>query len=128
MRINLPVTGREREYPRDVQLISATDPKGRITYANDAFCAVSGFPREALLGAPHNVVRHPDMPPQVFASMWRTLAAGRTWLGVVRNRCANGDHYWTDAVVAPMVQGGSVTGYESVRVRPEPEHVRRADS
>ncbi|RMD79654.1 MAG: PAS domain S-box protein, partial [Gammaproteobacteria bacterium] len=128
MRLNLPVTGREREVPPGVELVSATTAKGVITHANEAFVAVSGFAEEELLGQAHNIVRHPDMPPEAFAELWRCLKAGRPWMGIVKNRCKNGDHYWVDAYVTPLQEGERIVGHESVRVRAEPELVRRAEA
>jgi len=127
MRLNLPVTGREREVPPGTEIISATTPKGVITQVNEAFVAISGFAEDELLGQAHNIVRHPDMPPEAFAELWRCLKAGRPWMGIVKNRCKDGDHYWVDAYVTPLTEGNRVVGHESVRVRPEPEAVRRAE-
>lgn len=93
MRLNTPVTGRERDFPSAQRLISATDTRGLITYCNDEFVSVSGFEREQLLGQPHNIVRHPDMPEAVFEHMWSHLKAGKAWMGIVKNRCQNGDFY-----------------------------------
>jgi aerotaxis receptor len=126
MRLNAPVTGREREFPATQRLISATDVQGTITYCNDEFVSVSGFERDQLLGQPHNLVRHPDMPEAVFAHMWSHLKSGKAWMGIVKNRCQNGDFYWVSAYVTPILEGGRVTGYESVRVKPSADQVRRA--
>jgi aerotaxis receptor len=128
MRNNGPVTGREVSFDEHDQLISTTDINGIITHCNDAFVRVSGYRREQLIGQPHNMIRHPDMPPEVFAGMWACLKAGRHWMGVVKNRCANGDHYWVDAYVTPVREGGVVTGYESVRSKPERVLVERAEA
>lgn len=127
MKMNFPVTQRERDYAIDLELVSGTDAKGRITYANDDFVAVSGYSIEELVAAAHNIVRHPDMPPAAFQDMWDTLKTGRPWMGVVKNRCRNGDHYWVDAYVTPVFEGDRITGYESVRVRPARTLVERAD-
>ncbi|MBD9416644.1 methyl-accepting chemotaxis protein [Pseudomonas sp. PDM16] len=128
MRNNQPVTQRERTFPDQQRLISTTDLKGQITYCNQAFIDISGFAREELMRAPHNLVRHPDVPPAVFDHMWRTLKTGRPWMGVVKNRCKSGDHYWVNAYVTPMLEKGQVVGYESVRVRPTAEQVKRAEA
>ncbi|MGE8499633.1 MAG: methyl-accepting chemotaxis protein [Pseudomonas sp.] len=128
MRNNQPVTQRERTFPAQQRLISTTDAKGQITYCNEAFIEISGFSREELIRAPHNLVRHPDVPPAVFAHMWTTLKSGRPWMGIVKNRCKNGDHYWVNAYVTPMLENGQVVGYESVRVKPTTEQVRRAEA
>lgn len=127
MRQNLPVTSRERTFPAEQQLISSTDVRGIIQYCNDAFVDISGFTREELIGEPHNLVRHPDMPETVFAGMWEYLKAGKCWMGVVKNRCKNGDYYWVNAYVTPILQQGKVVGYESVRVKPTAEQVKRAE-
>ncbi len=127
MRVNQPNSGRERSFPADKHLISATDTLGNITYCNDEFAEVSGFIREELVGSPHNLVRHRDMPAAVFEHMWDYLKAGRSWMGIVKNRCKNGDHYWVSAYVTPIQENGRVVGYESVRSKPSSEQVRRAE-
>ena len=118
MRINLPVTQQSQEVPDDSPLLSTTDTTARITYANDAFISISGFTLDELIGEPHNIVRHPDMPPQAFEDMWRSLKSGQTWTALVKNRCKNGDHYWVLANASPMVRNGRLTGYISVRTKP----------
>lgn len=128
MRNNQPVTQREYEFPAGVTLMSTTDTRSHISYANAAFVAVSGFTREEILGQPHNIVRHPDMPSQAFADMWATLKAGRSWTALVKNRRKNGDHYWVRANATPVVRGGQVTGYMSVRTRPTREEIKSAES
>ncbi|AYC32659.1 PAS domain S-box protein [Pseudomonas cavernae] len=128
MRNNQPITQRERTFPAQQRLISTTDLKGQITYCNDDFVAISGFSRDELLHAPHNTVRHPDVPPAVFAHMWTTLKKGRPWMGIVKNRCKSGDHYWVNAYVTPVLENGQVVGFESVRVKPTAEQVRRAEA
>ncbi|MCH4562984.1 methyl-accepting chemotaxis protein [Halomonas sp. EGI 63088] len=127
MRDNQPVTRQEYQLEDDHFLISRTDLKGRITYANPAFAEVSGFSHDELIGAPHNLVRHPDMPPEAFANLWETLAAGESWRGLVKNRRKNGDHYWVDANVTPIVEEGEVVGYASVRVKASREAIERAE-
>ncbi|MBE0490081.1 MAG: PAS domain-containing protein [Halomonas sp.] len=127
MRDNQPVTGREYELQDEHFLISRTDLKGRITYANPAFIEVSGYRHEELIGSPHNLVRHPDMPPEAFANLWETLAQGEGWRGLVKNRRKNGDHYWVDASVTPVIEDGEVMGYASVRVKAEREQIDRAE-
>ena len=126
MKINLPVTDVERAVPAGKRLISLTDQKGIITEANDEFVAVSGFSQDELIHKSHNLVRHPDMPPAAFADLWGTLKAGKPWMGIVKNRCKNGDYYWVDAYVAPVFENESVVGYQSVRVTPAKSHVKRA--
>ncbi len=91
MRKNLPITNTERTFPAEQRLISATDTQGVIQYCNDDFVAISGFQRDEIVGQPHNLVRHPDMPEQIFTLMWNYLKAGKCWMGIVKNRCKNGD-------------------------------------
>jgi aerotaxis receptor len=128
MRVNLPVTQTERTFPASERLISTTDLNSRITYCNDAFVSLSGFTREELLGQPHNLVRHPDMPPSVFAHMWETIKLGKPWMGVVKNRSKQGDYYWVSAYVTAVYENGRIVGYESVRSVPTRDQVRRAEA
>ncbi|MEY2699632.1 MAG: hypothetical protein RIQ52_387 [Pseudomonadota bacterium] len=127
MKINLPVTQKEQFYPAHEVLVSETDTKGVIRTANTAFCKVTGFSAEELIGKSHNVVRHPDMPEELFADMWRTLKAGKQWMGIVKNRCANGDFYWVSAQVTPVYENGQLVGYRSVRKQPSREAIAAAD-
>jgi aerotaxis receptor len=128
MRLNEPVTQREYVFPDDATLMSSTDTRGRITYANAAFCTTSGFTREQLQGQPHNMVRHPDMPPEAFADMWASLKSGEPWVALVKNRRANGDHYWVQANATPVVRGGRQAGYLSVRTKPTAAEVAGAEA
>ena len=128
MRTNLPVTNREYDFPAEATLMSTTDPHSHITYANDAFVSVSGFTREEIEGNPHNMVRHPDMPPEAFADMWATLKSGEPWTAVVKNRRKNGDHYWVRANATPVMRDGRVTGYMSVRTKPSRAEIDAAEA
>jgi len=131
MRVNLPITNSEYELSDGVSLVSRTDLKGRILYANLAFIEASGFSEAELLGKPHNLVRHPDMPEEAFADLWATLKAGLPWSGVVKNRRKNGDFYWVFANVTPVHENGVTNGYLSVRTKlsraqiAEAEHLYR---
>jgi aerotaxis receptor len=127
MKTNLPVTGVERGYPADANILSTTDLKGQITYVNPQFVEISGFSEEELLGKSHNIVRHPEMPPAAFADLWATIKGGRSWMGLVKNRCKNGDHYWVQAFVTPVMENGRPVEYQSVRVKPTAEQVRQAE-
>jgi aerotaxis receptor len=118
MRNNQPVSQHEYQYPDDATLMSTTDADGYITYANDAFIDVSGFASEDIIGQPHNIVRHPDMPQQAFKDMWATLNKGIPWTALVKNRRRNGDHYWVRANVVPIIRDGKTCGYLSVRTKP----------
>ena len=125
MKNNQPVTQREVPFPPNSYLVSRTDLKGIITYANDAFVAISGFSREELIGNSHNIVRHPDMPEAAFADLWDTVKKGLPWRGLVKNRCKNGDFYWVEAFVVPIKNDGRIIGYQSVRT-PAPANRRNA--
>ncbi|MGR2737429.1 methyl-accepting chemotaxis protein [Billgrantia sp. Q4P2] len=120
MRDNQPVTQREFELNDEHMLITRTDLEGRITYANSAFVEVSGYSHEEVIGAPHNLVRHPDMPPEAFDDLWKTIKKGNAWQGVIKNRRKDGDHYWVQATVTPILEDGKCQGYTSVRTRVEP--------
>jgi len=128
VRLNLPVSPVEQRFPPEQRLISATDTASLITYCNAEFAAISGYSQAELIGQPHNLVRHPDMPEAVFEDMWRYLKAGKSWMGIVKNRCKNGDFYWVNAYVTPILVDGRLVGYESVRVCPTREQVQRAQA
>ncbi len=128
MRSNLPVSTQELLLPADATLVSTTDLKGRITYCNGPFIEVSGFSREELIGQPHNLIRHPDMPPEAFRDMWAAIQAGHPWSAMVKNRRKNGDFYWVVANVTPLMQGEQPVGYMSVRTCPTREAVRDAEA
>src|SRR5690554_2971541 len=127
MRKNLPVTQREIRIPDGMRLISTTTLKGVITYCDDDFVTISGYSRDELIGQAHNLIRHPDMPPAVFADMWEYLKAGKAWMGVVKNRAKSGDHYWVSAYATPIWENGQMVGYESVRVAATREQIARAE-
>lgn len=128
MKVNLPVSQNEIRLEPGKPIVTKTDLKGQITYANNSFVTVSGFSREELLGSSHNIVRHPDMPPEAFADLWRTLKAGMPWRGLVKNRTKAGDFYWVDAFVTPMTEHGRTIGYISVRTPPSREQVSAAEA
>lgn len=117
MRKNLPISDNEYQLTEETLIVSKTDLKGKLTYFNHQFVQASGYAEQELIGQPHNIVRHPDMPPEAFANLWDTLKAGKSWAGAVKNRRKNGDYYWVFANAAPIYEGGQVTGYMSVRTR-----------
>lgn len=123
MSSHLYVTQQNTPLDDDTTLMSTTDLHSYITHANDTFVTVSGYSLNELLAQPHNLVRHPDMPKAAFADMWYTLKQGEPWSGIVKNRCKNGDHYWVRANAVPMVRGGQVTGYMSIRTRATEEEI-----
>jgi aerotaxis receptor len=128
MRQNLPVTQREFDFPEHATLLSTTDVHSHVAYANEAFLAVSGFTAEEIMGQPHNLVRHPDMPQQAFADMWATLKAGTSWTALVKNRRKDGDHYWVRANATPVMREGRLVGYMSVRTKPTRDEVQTCEA
>lgn len=128
MRSNTPVSNVERVLHDAETIVSKTDLHGNITYVNQDFINVSGFSEDELIGAPQNIVRHPDMPVEAFADFWRTIRSGKAWTGMVKNRCKNGDHYWVLANAAPILEKKKVVGYASIRTKPSREQVQAADS
>lgn len=127
MRRNSPVTQNEYFLNDGTTLMSTTNTQSHITYANSAFIAASGYKEEHLIGEPHNVIRHPDMPPEAFADLWYTLQQGESWTGLVKNRRHNGDHYWVRANVTPVYQNDTLTGYISVRNIPSREEIEASE-
>ena len=128
MRDNGMTTGRVIEL-RDGQLIvSRADEAGRIVFANPDFVEISGFSEAELLGQPHNIIRHPDMPAEAYKDLWRTIGRGEPWTGLVKNRRKNGDHYWVRANVTPILEGGKPRGYMSVRTKPSAAEAAAAEA
>lgn len=111
----------EAELPQFKLILSRTDQKGIITYANDAFAHLSGYRAEELVGKPHSIVRHPDMPHAAFKKMWETLQAGKSWQGYVKNLRKDGGYYWVDAKIDPLYEHGQLIGYKSMRSYVPPE-------
>lgn len=127
MKNNQPVTQRERTVPPGEILVSQTDLRGVTTYANSTFVEVSGYTADELVGSSHNLVRHPDVPPRVFEAMWDTLHRGQIWHGVLKNRSKDGDHYWVDSLVMPILKEGVVSGYMSVRRQAQRKDIAAAE-
>lgn len=127
MQKNLPVTKTERFLKPREYIVSKTDLQGKILYVNRPFIEISGFTEEELIGADHNIVRHPDMPTEAFFDLWRTLKNGQPWRGMVKNRCKNGDYYWVEASANPIWEKGKIIGYMSLRACPTREQVRQAE-
>ena len=114
---------REVPYPDGRLIVSRTNLDGIITHANDAFVELSGYVREELIGAPHNILRHPDMPRAAFKDLWSTLLDGRKWHGYVKNLRKDGAHYWVYATALPNVRDCKVVGYTSVRRKPSRKRI-----
>ena len=127
MRVNEPITDREVLLPDGELLVSRTDAGGRIEFANKAFVDISGFSEQELFGAPHNIVRHPHMPKEAFADLWRTIKSGQSWEGLVKNRTKSGDFYWVRANVTPVMEDGKPSGFISIRSKPTREDVAAAE-
>ena len=127
MRDNGFTNGHEIEIRDDQIIISRSDVQGRIVFVNDQFTAISGFSEDELLGHPHNIVRHPDMPSAVFTDLWRDLKGGRPWVGVIKNRCKNGDSYWVEAHVSPIFENGVIAGYMSMRRKASRAQIQQAE-
>ena len=128
MKINMPVTQRELALKDTLKIVSKTDLEGRITFVNHDFIDVSGYSEEELIGHGQNIVRHPDMPAEAFADLWHIIKSGKPWIGIVKNRCKNGDHYWVEAVVSPISENGKISGYISVRKKASREQIEGAIS
>ncbi|MBL8705822.1 MAG: PAS domain-containing protein [Rhodospirillales bacterium] len=121
-------TGRETSFSADEIIVSKTDPRGRITYANDVFCRVALYAEHELIGQPHSIVRHPDMPRCVFKLLWDTIAQGQEVFALVKNLAKNGDHYWVLAHVTPSFDAkGQLAGYHSNRRLPDRAEVVRIE-
>lgn len=114
----------EVPYPEGKLIVSRTDPAGIITHANQSFVDMSGYTREELIGQPHHILRHPDMPAAAFQDLWDTLGRGEPWQGYVKNLRKDGSYYWVFATAIPNVREGRVIGYTSVRRKPSPTRVR----
>lgn len=127
MRKNLPITNQEIKVPINSVLISRTDTKGKISYVSQDFANISGFSEEEMLGEPHNLIRHPDVPSEIFREMWETIKNGNPWSGIIKNRAKSGDYYWVDATVTPVMSEGVISGYMSVRKKATQDQIQRAE-
>ncbi|BCN92645.1 hypothetical protein THMIRHAM_04300 [Thiomicrorhabdus immobilis] len=128
MRDNGLVTQKEFNLPKDTTIVSRTDLRGNIISANEAFIEASGFSWSELVGQPHNILRHPDVPAAVFEDFWSTLKEGKPWSQTVKNRRKNGDHYWVIANATPIFEHGEMTGYMSVRTPATREQISAAEN
>ncbi|MBS0368315.1 MAG: PAS domain-containing protein [Proteobacteria bacterium] len=122
------VTHVETPYPQGRLIVSRTDTRGIITQCNQSFVDMSGYERSELIGQPHCLLRHPDMPAAAFRDLWETVQAGRQWHGYVKNLRKDGGHYWVFATVVPNVRDERIVGYTSVRREPSREKVAQAEA
>ncbi|MUK36456.1 PAS domain-containing protein [Aliivibrio fischeri] len=120
-------TYKEVLFPKEYNLLSITSPSSHITYASKEFCEVAGFTLDELTTQPHNIVRHPDMPSEAFKDMWSHLKNKKSWMGLVKNKCKDGNYYWVDAFASPILQNGEIKEYQSVRLSPSREHISNAE-
>ncbi len=109
---------KERLLPMGDFIVSKTDKRGIITYANKPFIDIAKYSESELIGKPHNIVRHPDMPKAAFKDLWTTIKSGKEWRGLVKNLCKDGYYYWVDAYVTPILESGNIIGYTSMRRQP----------
>ena len=119
MKLNVPVTNTQIVMTKGSILVTHTDLTGKIIIANDDFLKISGYTRNEILGQQHNIIRHPDTPPELFEDMWKSIKSMRPWSGVIKNRAKNGDYYWVHANVIPQFEQGKLVGYMSVRYAPK---------
>lgn len=124
----LLIVDEEVPYPEGRLIVSRSDSAGIITYVNDSFCEISGYARMEVVGQPHSILRHPDMPGALFRSLWETLGRREIWRGYVKNRCKDGRYYWVYATIIPNQRGGRVVGYTSVRREPSRAKVREIEA
>ena len=122
------VTDLESPYPEGRLIVSRTDCDGIITHVNQSFVDMSGYSHEELIGAPHYILRHPDMPPAAFKDLWDTVQRGEKWQGYVKNLRKDGGYYWVKATVIPNVRQGQVVGYTSVRRKPSRQKVEECSA
>jgi len=118
---------REVLLEKDTIIVSETDSKGKILYANDDFCKICGFSKDELIGKPHNIVRHPDMPKAAFKDLWDTIKAGKEWKGIVKNKTKDGGFYWVHAKVFPSKTVDDEIKYISVRIKPTDAEIKNAE-
>ncbi|WP_417325154.1 PAS domain-containing protein [Halarcobacter sp.] len=120
--------GREITLDKDTMIVSETDEKGIMIYANEDFCKIAGYTKDELIGQPHNYVRHNDMPKAAFADMWKTIQNGKIWKGIVKNKTKDGGFYWVNATAFPSRTANGKKRYVSVRVKPTPNEIEKAEA
>lgn len=113
---------------KNTMIVSETDIKGNIIYANADFCEIAGYTKDELIGRPHNIVRHNDMPKAAFADLWKTVQNGKIWKGIVKNSTKNGNFYWVNATAFPSKDSKGQVRFISVRVKPTTEEIKNAET
>lgn len=116
----------EIKLDKKTMIVSETDSKGMIVYANEDFCKIAGFTKDELIGNPHNIVRHPDMPSAAFKDLWSTVQSGKVWKGIVKNRTKKGDYYWVNATAYPSIDARGNKRYISIRIKPTEKEIEKA--
>lgn len=111
---------------KSTMIVSETDSKGKIIYANSDFCKIAGFTKNELIGQPHNMVRHSDMPKAAFEDLWNTIQQGKTWNGIVKNKTKSGDFYWVNATAYPVIKDNGQTTLVSIRIKPTKNEIENA--
>ena len=119
---------QEVKLSKDTMIVSETDPKGIIIYANSDFCSIAGYEKEELIGKPHNLVRHPDMPKAAFKNLWDTVKSGKVWKGIVKNKTKDGRYYWVNATAYPSKNSKGELRYVSIRIKPTDDEINNAIS
>lgn len=114
--------------PKEMIIVSETDLKGNIIFANEDFCKIAGYSLNELIGKPHSLVRHKDMPKTAFKDLWEKVQSGKIWKGIVKNRTKSGDYYWVNATAYPSKKANGELRYISIRVKPTEEEVKNATS
>ncbi len=117
---------KEIKMPEDMIIVTETDSKGVIKFANEDFCKIAGYSLEELVGQPHNKVRHEDMPKAAFSDLWKTIQSGNIWKGIVKNKTKDGGYYWVNATAYSSKTSSNELRYISVRVKPTEEEVLNA--
>lgn len=125
---NVYVTQKTFPYPAGQLIISRVDLDGILTHVNDAFVILSGYSKAELIGQPHCIIRHPDMPKAAFKELWETVKSGKKWYGYVKNLRKDGGHYWVYATVVPNYRDGKIEGYTSVRRQASTHHIAQAEA
>jgi PAS domain S-box-containing protein len=118
---------RELKLDKDTMIVSETDSKGVVQYVNDVFCSFAEYSKDEILGKPHNIVRHPDMPKVAFSGLWDTIKRGQTWNGIVKNLSKHGNYYWVNATVFTSKDKEGNLKYISVRTKATDEEVKKAE-